>query len=87
MTIHRTRTGSEPSGGAEPGRNIIQIGDIFVEYTGQIPTQADLDRYNTPIPPLPRQAPPVPSGVSIPALRAEVAALRQVLIDAGLLDP
>ena len=39
---------------------------------------------NPPRPP--RQAPPIPSGVSIPALRAEVAALRQVLIDAGLLD-
>jgi hypothetical protein len=33
-----------------------------------------------------RKAPPVPSGNSIPALRAEVAALRQVLIDAGILD-
>jgi len=33
-----------------------------------------------------RKAPPVPSGNSIPALRDEVAALRQVLIDAGLLD-
>jgi len=36
--------------------------------------------------PSPRKAPPIPSGVSIPALRAEVAALRQVLIDAGILD-
>ena len=34
-----------------------------------------------------RQAPPIPSGNSIPALRDEVAALRQALINAGLIDP
>jgi len=38
-----------------------------------------------PPPPLPRQAPPIPSGTSVPALRDEVAALRQVLINAGIL--
>ena len=48
MTIHRTRVGSEPSGGAEAGRSIIQIGDIFVEYDGLAPNQSDLDVYNTP---------------------------------------
>ena len=34
-----------------------------------------------------RKAPPAPSGNSIPALRDEVALLRQTMIDAGLLDP
>ena len=85
MSIHRTRAGQEPSGGANPGRSIVQIGNTFVEYTGQVPTQADLDVYFTP-PPSRRKAPPVPSGNSIPALRNEVAALRRALIDAGILD-
>jgi len=41
---------------------------------------------NTPPPGPARKAPPIPSGNSIPALRDEVAALRQALINAGLLD-
>ena len=47
---------------------------------------AYLDATNNPPRP-PRQAPPAPSGNSIPALRDEVALLRQTLINAGLLDP
>ena len=48
MTIHRTRQGREPSGGAEAGRSIIQIGDIFVEYSGSPPDQAALDAHFAP---------------------------------------
>jgi len=48
---------------------------------------AYLDAVNNPPPNPLRKAPPIPVGNSIPALRDEVAALRQVLIDVGLLDP
>ena len=48
---------------------------------------AYLAEQTLPQPPTPRvTAPPVPVGNSIPDLRAEVALLRQAIIDAGLMD-
>ena len=49
MTIHRTREGGPPSGGAEEGREIVRMGNIWVEYSGAEPTAAELDaRLNPP---------------------------------------
>ena len=48
MTIHRTRQGSIPSGGPEPGRTIVQMGQLFVEYSGAVPSQAELDAHLNP---------------------------------------
>lgn len=50
--IHRTRQDAMPSGGPESGRQIIRMGDTFVEYSGARPTQAELDAHlNPPVPP------------------------------------
>lgn len=68
--IHRTRHGGPPSGGAEPGREIVQLGEWFVEYSGDAPTQADLDLHLAP-------APPAPTALE------EVAALRAALVKKG----
>lgn len=43
--IHRTRQGKAPDGGPEQGRSIVQMGDIFVEYSGAAPTQTELDEH------------------------------------------
>ena len=51
MTIHRTRQGSVPSSGPEPGRQIAQFGSIFVEYSGAVPTQAEVNAHLNPPPP------------------------------------
>ena len=48
MTIHRTRQGGPPSGAPETGRDIVQLGDVWVEYSGPVPSQADLDAYLAP---------------------------------------
>ena len=50
--IHRTRDGAAPSGGPEPGRSIAQFGNVFVEYSGSVPTQAHVDAHRTPPPTL-----------------------------------
>lgn len=79
--VRRDRFNKIMSSTAWPNaNNPEEIDDQSAEFV------AYLDAENTPPPPLPCQAPPIPSGNSIPALRDEVAALRQVLIDAGLLD-
>ena len=50
--IHRTRQGGVPSGGPEAGRTIVRmLGDIFVEYSGPVPDQAELDAHLRPPPP------------------------------------
>jgi hypothetical protein len=55
--IHRTCQGSIPSGGPEAGRSIKQFGDIFVEWSGVEPQQADLDAHlSPPAPPAPLSA-------------------------------
>lgn len=46
--IHRTCQGQEPSGGAEDGRSIVQIGDVFVEYSGATPTPDELEAHLRP---------------------------------------
>lgn len=48
MTIQRTRQGKVPDGGPEAGRTIIQLGGLFVEYSGAVPDQADLDAHLNP---------------------------------------
>lgn len=48
--IHRTCQGEEPSGGAEEGRSIIQMGDLFVEYSGDPPDDAELEAHLRPPP-------------------------------------
>jgi len=40
--IHRTRQGSPPLGMPEPGRSVIQMGDIWVEFSGTAPTGSEL---------------------------------------------
>ena len=84
MPIFRTRTGGVLI--PEPGRTVIDIGGISVEYTGQIPTQADLDAYFAP-PPDPRPQKGQASGDSIPQLRTDVDAIWQALEDAGIVQP
>lgn len=46
--IHRTRDGKIPDGGPEPGRSIVRIGNVFVEYSGPVPDQAELDAHRNP---------------------------------------
>ena len=46
--IHRTRPGGPPSSAPEAGRSLIQMGDIFVEYSGTAPTAAELDAHLHP---------------------------------------
>ena len=48
--IHRTWQDSPPSGAPEVGRDVIQMGDIWVEYSGPLPTAADLDAHLHPLP-------------------------------------
>lgn len=50
--IHRTRQGSPPSSAPEPGREIVQMGDIWVEYSGAVPTNADLVAHLNPPSPI-----------------------------------
>lgn len=77
MTIHRTRQGSVPSGGPEAGRQIIQIGDFFVEYSGAAPDQAELDAHLNPLKVIPPGLLDTPASVvSVPGLRAPVNALK-----------
>jgi len=64
------------------------LGDTIISR--QSTYQALLDAA-FPAPPIPppdpkRKAPSIPSGNSVPQMRAELALLRQVLIDAGYLD-
>ena len=40
--IHRTRQGKVPSGGAASNHSLVEIGDVWVEYSGDVPTEADL---------------------------------------------
>lgn len=88
MTIHRMREGSPPDGGPEPGRQIVQIGNIFVEYTGQVPTQADLDARDNA-----RAADKAAKQANKDAANGHPDSkpvtwgeLRPILVDAGVLD-
>ena len=46
--IHRTRQAGPPSSAPEAGRSLAQVGDIFVEYSGTLPSAADLDAHLHP---------------------------------------
>ena len=78
MTIHRTRQGSVPSGGTETGRQIIELGGVFVEYSGAVPDQAELGAHlDPPPPPSDERVKPMP-GVT-PVTRAEFEDLKEWL--------
>ncbi len=47
--IHRTRMDGPPSGGAAPGRELMQSGELWVEYTGTLPTAAEIDAHLHPV--------------------------------------
>ena len=49
MPINRIRQGSPPDGGPDPGAKHIQIGEWWLEYRGQVPTQQDLDDILNPV--------------------------------------
>ncbi len=50
--IHRTRQFSIPSGAPEADRKLVKIGNIWVEYSGALPTADDLDAHLHPPQPI-----------------------------------
>lgn len=74
--IHRTRDGAAPSGGPEPGRQIVRIGNVFVEYSGPVPDAAELDAHLRPPRPPPH---PLSNANSVPVLRDDFNALVALL--------
>lgn len=81
MTIHRTCVGSIPSGGPVAGRLIVRLGNVFVEYSGQVPDQAALDSYLNPPPRAkPKDDPALtPVAGAAPVTRAEFESLKALL--------
>ena len=49
MTIYRTREGQPPSSGPGKGHSIVRLGNVFVEYSGDVPDQAELDLHLHPV--------------------------------------